>query len=117
MELTQKQKSMHKGNEGVQKASNTGVTREEERFGGTLEVGDPLLDGRDQGVLDLVLRSTVEPELDMDGVYVDLSSEEEGGMGDECSMNESDHPLYSDSLLQNLLYDDPGQLVRQYLEC
>ena len=114
MELTQKQKSVHKGDEGVQKSSHTGITSKEES---TLEPGDPFLDSRDKEVLELVLRSTGEPELGLDSVYVELSSEEEeeGGraMGDECSVNESDYPLYSDSLLQNLLYDEPGQLVRQ----
>ena len=117
MELTQKQKSVHKGGEGVQRTSHTGITRKEERF---LEAGDPLLGSRDKEVLELVLRNTGESELNLDGVFVELSSEEEEeeggrGMGDECSMNESDYPLYSDSLLQNLLYDDPGQLVRQQL--
>ena len=121
MELTQNPtslKSVHKeeAKRGVESFDNS---KEKRRFGHTTDAGGllPTTSG-DQDIVELVLGRAGEPKLGLDGVYTELSSEEEEeggrGMSDDFSMNESDYPLRSASLLHKLLYSDPGQIVRLY---
>ena len=68
----------------------------------------------DQKIVDLVLGDSEKPESDLNGGCLELSSEEEEegvGLEEELSMNESDYPLHDASLLQKLLYSEPGEPV------
>ena len=120
MELTQNQTSLKSGHakRGAKPSHSEANSKEKRRFGRTTEVEGllPTTSG-DQDIVELVLGRAGEPKLGLDGVYTELSSseEEEGegrGMSDDFSMNESDYPLHSASLLHKLLYSDTGQIVR-----
>ena len=121
MELAQNPtslKSVHK-EEAKRGAESSHNSKEKRRFGRTTDAEGLLsTTSGDQDIVELVLGRAGEPELGLDGVYTELSSEEEEGggrgMSDDFSMNESDYPLHSASLLHKLLYSDTGQMVRLY---
>ena len=98
MEVAQKDKRRHKQQKVTRKSSRKEKLPDRTPF-------------TDQKIVDLVLGECHSDmsELNMSDFSLELSSEEEGvGLEEEISMNESDYPLYDGSLLQKLLYSEPG---------